>query len=100
MREATGRVLERPETLLEETRGEYSVSTDISRLDLDVIHGYLRQAYWCEEIPRETVKHSMQHSLCFGLFERERQIGFARVVTDYATYAYLCDVFVLESHRG
>jgi GNAT superfamily N-acetyltransferase len=100
MREATGRVLERSATLLEETRGDYSVSTDSSRLDLDVIHGYLQHAYWCEGIPRETVERSVQHSLCFGLFDRDRQIGFARVVTDYATYAYVCDVFVLEAHRG
>ena len=100
MREGTVRALERQASLLEETRGDYSVSTDTSRMDLDVIHGYLRRAYWCEGIPRETVERSMQHSLCFALFERERQIGFARVVTDYATFAYVCDVFVLESHRG
>lgn len=100
MREGTVRALERPASLLEETRGDYSVSTDPSRMDLDVIHGYLRRAYWCEGIPHETVERSMQHSLCFALFERERQIGFARVVTDYATFAYVCDVFVLESHRG
>jgi GNAT superfamily N-acetyltransferase len=86
--------------LLEETRGDYSVSTDSSRMNLDVIHGYLRRAYWCEEIPREVVERSIRHSLCFGLFERDQQIGFARVVTDYATYAYVCDVFVLDSHRG
>jgi GNAT superfamily N-acetyltransferase len=99
MREATARALEPAATLLEETRGDYSVSTDPSRMDLDVIHGYLRQAYWCEAIPRELVERSLRHSLCFGLFERERQVGFARVVTDYATYAYVCDVFVLESHH-
>lgn len=100
MHEATARALDQPVSLLEETRGDYSVSNDTSRLDLDVIHGYLCNAYWCEKIPRETVERAMRHSLCFGLYDRDRQVGFARIVTDYATYAYVCDVFVLEKHRG
>ncbi len=86
--------------LLEESRGGYSVTTDASRMDLDVIHGFLREAPWSREVPREIVERSMRHSLCFGVFEGERQAGFARVISDYATYAYVCDVFVLESHRG
>lgn len=77
------------------------VSTDDARLDLDVIHGYLsRSSYWAEGIPRDLVARSLRHSLNFGLYEDGRQIGFARVVTDRATYGYLADVFVLEGHRG
>jgi GNAT superfamily N-acetyltransferase len=76
------------------------VSTDDGRLDLDVIHGFLERSYWAEGIPRETVARSLRHSLNFGLYEGRQQIGFARVITDRATYAYLADVFVLESHRG
>lgn len=84
----------------EQRRGEVTITTDPARLNLDVVYGYLSRAYWCEGIPREIVERAMRHSLCFGLFEGETQVGFARVVTDYATYAYLCDVFVLETHRG
>jgi GNAT superfamily N-acetyltransferase len=79
---------------------EITVATDPSRLDLDVIHGYLARSYWAHGIPREVVARAMAHSLCFGAFEGGRQVGFARVVTDRATFAYLCDVFVLESHQG
>ncbi len=81
-------------------RVPYLVSDDPARLDLDVIHGYLARSYWAENIPLEIVVRSIENSLPFGLYERERQIGFARVITDRATFAYLCDVFVLESHRG
>jgi GNAT superfamily N-acetyltransferase len=80
-------------------RGEYSISTDPSRLDLDAIHSYLVRAYWCEGIPRETLERAIAHSLCFGLFHDKNQVGLARVITDSATYAYLCDVYVLEDHR-
>lgn len=76
------------------------VSTDRSRLDLDVIHGFLTTAYWARGVPREVVARSMEHSLCFGAFDEGRQVGFARVVSDHATFAYICDVFALESHRG
>lgn len=86
--------------VFEQRRGEYTVSSDPARMEMDVIHGYLSRAYWCEEIPRELLDRAVQNSLCFGLFERETQIGFVRVVTDYATFAYICDVFVLESHQG
>jgi GNAT superfamily N-acetyltransferase len=81
-------------------RGEFLISTDPARLDLDAIHGFLAGSYWAKAIPRQVVARSIQHSLCFGLYEGERQVGFARVITDRATYAYLADVFVLESHRG
>jgi GNAT superfamily N-acetyltransferase len=79
---------------------EITVITDPSRLDLDVIHGYLTRSYWARGIPRALVARSMAHSLCFGAFAGDRQVGFARVVSDRATFAYLCDVFVLESHQG
>jgi GNAT superfamily N-acetyltransferase len=80
----------------------YEISSDRSRLDLGVIHGYLRRSYWSADIPLSIVETAVRHSLCFGVFERAsgHQVGFARVVTDHATFAYLCDVFVLEEHRG
>jgi GNAT superfamily N-acetyltransferase len=84
----------------ETSAGSIVVTTDRSRLDLDVIHGFLTTSYWARGIPRETVARSMEHSLCFGAFDEGRQIGFARVVSDRATFAYICDVFALESHRG
>lgn len=88
------------ERVYEVRQGAYAVSTDPARLDLDVIHGYLSRSYWAEGIPGQVVARSLEHSLNFGLYEWERQIGFARVIGDRATYAYLADVFVLESRRG
>ena len=85
---------------LEERRGEFVVSTDPSRLDVSVIHAFLAESYWAEGIPREVVERSIEHSICFGLYEGDKQIGFARAITDRTTFAYLADVFVLESHRG
>ena len=82
------------------TRGEYTISTDRGRLDLDVIHGFLMRSYWAAGRPRERVAQAIEHSLPFGLYHREVQIGFARVVTDYVVIAFLADVFVLEEHRG
>ena len=76
------------------------VTTDPARQDVEAIHAYLARAYWCKGIPREVVERAVRNSLCFGLFDDAVQVGLARVVTDYATYAYLCDVYVLESHRG
>ena len=76
------------------------VTTDTSRFDLDVIHGFLTTSYWARGIPRDVVARAMERSLCFGAFEGDRQIGFARVISDHATFAYLSDVFVLESHQG
>jgi ribosomal protein S18 acetylase RimI-like enzyme len=86
--------------VFEQRRGEFTISTERVRMDVDVIHGYLSRAYWSAGIPREIVERALQHSLCFGLFEGETQIGFARAVTDSTTFAYVCDVFVLESHQG
>jgi GNAT superfamily N-acetyltransferase len=84
----------------EQRRAAFVVSSDPGRLDVDVIHGFLARSYWAEGIPREIVERSIRHSLCFGLYEWGRQVGFARVVTDRASYAYLADVFVLEAYRG
>jgi len=83
-------------------RGNYVISTDPSMLDLDAVHGFLQRSYWASERPLETVKRSVEHSLNFGLYQERdrRQIGFARVVTDLATFAWLCDVFIDEAHRG
>ncbi|MGP0020112.1 MAG: GNAT family N-acetyltransferase [Candidatus Sulfotelmatobacter sp.] len=89
------------ETIFENRRGEFLISTDAARLDLDVIHGFLTNCYWAKGIPREVVVRSVEHSLCFGVYDGDgAQVGFARVVGDFATVAYLGDVFVLESHRG
>lgn len=76
------------------------VTTDPARLDVDTIHGFLTQSYWARGIPRDVVVRAAANSLCFGAFDGERQVGFARVITDRATYAYVCDVFVLDSERG
>lgn len=80
--------------------GPIVVDTDPARLDLALVHEFLGASYWAHGIPLETVRRSIRNSLCFGLYEGERQIGFARVVSDRATFAYLADVFVLASHRG
>lgn len=70
-------------------------------MDLRFIHHYLStKAYWCLNIPFETVRRSVEHSLCFGVFDSQQQVGFARVITDRATIAYLGDVFIVEEHRG
>jgi len=81
-------------------RGDDRVSTDPAALDLAVVHGFLTECYWARGIPRETVARSLDHSLPFGLYRVDRQIGFARVITDYATFAYVGDVFVLDAYRG
>ncbi len=82
-------------------RGEYVISTDLSRLDLNGIHEFLTNCYWARGIPRDVVARSIEHSLCFGIYDSSgAQVGFARVISDFATVAYLGDVFVLESHRG
>jgi GNAT superfamily N-acetyltransferase len=88
------------EAAYELRRGNYTISTDPGRLDLDVIHGYLERSYWGAGRPREVVARSLQGSLCFGLYHDSGQVGLARIVTDGATFAWLCDVFVLEEHRG
>jgi GNAT superfamily N-acetyltransferase len=78
----------------------YTVSTDPARLDVAVIHGFLTHAYWSPGITYAAVAQALAHSLCFGLYAGQQQIGLARVVTDYTSFAYLCDVFVLPPYRG
>ncbi len=82
------------------TRGEFSISTDPARIDPAAVHEFLVGSYWAGGVPREVVERSIRGSLAFGLFHAGRQIGFARVITDRATYAYLSDVYVLEAWRG
>ena len=90
-----------PDTIVKYRRGEFVISTDPARLDLDVIHGFLTNCYWAKGIPLDVVARSIENSLCFGVYDGSgAQVGFARAVSDLATVAYLGDVFVLESHRG
>ena len=85
-------------------RENFEISTDPARLDRDVIYSFLSTCYWSPGIARERVNRGIENSLCFGIYDMSgaspAQVGFARVITDFASYAYLCDVFVLESHRG
>ena len=86
--------------VMEWKREGFTISTDKARLDRAVIHEFLRTSYWSRGIPRRLVDRSIENSLCFGLYSEERQIGFARVISDLSTFGYLSDVFVVESHRG
>ncbi len=82
-------------------KGEYTISTDKERLDLDVIHKFLsEESYWAGERTLEQTKTAIENSICFGLYHGDKQIGFARVVSDKATFAYIGDVFVLNEYRG
>ncbi len=79
----------------------YTINTDRNRLDIPWIHRFLSMStYWAKDIPIETVQTAIEHSECFGIFFHDQQVGFARVITDKATFAYLADVFVIEEHRG
>lgn len=79
----------------------YSISTDRNKMDIAVIHHFLAtQSHWSQHISVETVRKANENSLCFGVFYKEEQVGFARIITDYATVAYLGDVFILPAHRG
>ena len=81
-------------------RGEFTLSTDPARIDVDAVHAFLTRTYWSPGIPRETVARGIANSLCFALYHQGRTIGLTRVITDRATFAYLCDVYVLEEFRG
>ena len=83
-------------------RDNYLISTDPPLLAIEAVHGFLQLSYWAADRPLETVRRSIEHSLNFGLYQAgdRRQVGFARVVTDFATFAWLCDVFIDEAHRG
>ena len=78
----------------------YEITLAPDRFDLEAIHAFLSRSYWAEGIPRETVRKAVANSLCVAAFSGSEQVGFARLVTDYATFAYLADVYVLEAHRG
>jgi len=80
--------------------GNFEVSTDPARLDIDAVHEFLRHSPWAEGIPREILQRAIAHSLCFGAYGPGGLVGFARVISDHATYAYISDVFVLEPFRG
>ncbi len=71
-------------------RGDYLISSDATRLDVDAIHAFLTTSYWCPGISKEIVERAIRGSLCFGLYHKDQQVGFARVISDEATYAYLC----------
>jgi GNAT superfamily N-acetyltransferase len=80
---------------------DYSISTDKEKLQIAVIHHYLSvESYWAKHISLAIVKQSIENSLCFGVYFKNEQIGFARIITDYTTFGYLADVFILEAHRG
>jgi GNAT superfamily N-acetyltransferase len=85
---------------VENRRGRFTISTDPARLDRARIREFLSTSYWAPDIPREVVDRSIEGSLCFGVYDGASQVGFARVITDAATFAYVADVFVLESQRG
>ncbi|MEI7642948.1 MAG: GNAT family N-acetyltransferase [Chloroflexales bacterium] len=86
--------------LFEARQGAYLISTDPTRLNLDAVHAGLNRTYWAAGRSRAVVAQALAHSLCFGLYHTDAQVGLARVVTDHTTFAWLCDVYILEDHRG
>lgn len=82
------------------SRERYRVTTDPAALDFEAVHGFLSNTPWAAGLSRAALARAISHSLCFSLFEDRTQIGLARIITDYATYAYLCDVYVAEPYRG
>jgi N-acetylglutamate synthase-like GNAT family acetyltransferase len=81
-------------------KDNFSISIDKSKLDISVIHNFLSGSYWSENIPVETVQKCIEGSMCFGVYDNNRQVGFARMITDNSTFAYLADVFIIEEYRG
>lgn len=88
------------ERIFERDRGEFQISTDRARIDPRIVQSFLNRSYWAAGIPLDVVKRSIEHSICFGVHHGERLVGFARVITDRATFAYLGDVFIDERQRG
>jgi GNAT superfamily N-acetyltransferase len=89
------------EHVSEKQSGEYTISSDVSMLDVEEIHRYLsEESYWSKNIPLSVVNASIENSFCIGAYYKGEQIGFARIITDYATFGYLADVYILEGHRG
>ncbi len=86
--------------MIELRRGEYVISDDTSRLDITLIHGFLKNSYWAADRTVEVVQRSVDNSLNFGVYGEGEQVGYARVLTDHTTVAHLSDVFILEAHRG
>jgi N-acetylglutamate synthase-like GNAT family acetyltransferase len=87
-------------SITESHKDNFLISTDPSRLDMDSITDMLSRAYWAKDRSRETIKRALENSLVFGVYDGPRQVGLARVVTDYATFAWLCDVVIHEDYRG
>lgn len=87
-------------SFLEVSRGHFVISTDPARLDVGAIHAALTSSYWAHGISRDLVTRAIEHSLCFGVYDADKQVGFARVVTDYSTFGYLADVYVNAEYRG
>jgi len=85
---------------MEWTKDDFSISTDKSKIYTAYVHGQLNQTYWAEGIPLEVVERAVKGSLCFGVYRHQQQVGLARVITDEATFAYLCDVFIEEQYRA
>ncbi len=82
-------------------KGKYRITTDKTKLNLAMVHDFLsNQSYWAKHVPFDKVQQSVENSLCFGVFHQDKQIGFARIISDFATIAYLADVFIVEGHRG
>ncbi|MEW6284927.1 MAG: GNAT family N-acetyltransferase [Chloroflexota bacterium] len=86
--------------IIEVHKDNYTISTDPARLDIDAITDMLQRAYWTQGRTREMIARYVQHSLVFGVYHDDKQVGLARVVSDYTTFAWLCDVFIHEDHRG
>lgn len=87
--------------IIEEQKSDYLLTTDKSKLDIFAVHDYLsNHSYWAQNIPFAIVENAADHSLTFILLHQGSQVGYARVITDYSTFAYLCDVYILEEHRG
>jgi GNAT superfamily N-acetyltransferase len=81
-------------------KGNFIISTNKKKLNLRLIHNFLKNSYWAKDIPYEIVLKAVKHSLCFGVYDGKKQIGFARVLTDYARFAHIHDVFIIEKYRG
>ena len=81
-------------------KDKFYISTEKEKMDIDLIHSFLTRSYWAEGISKEIIKRSIEGALCFGVFENDQQVGFARMITDKATFAYLADVFIIDEYRG
>lgn len=85
---------------MEWKKENYSISTNKKKIDVDYVYQFLKQSYWAENIPLKIVRKAIQNSICFGLYHQNKQVGFARVITDKSTFAYLADVFIDPAYRG